>query len=141
MEFRFVFSNNFTIGSFFRTKDRVPDSVSSNLVYKFQCPNCHVRYLGVTTRSFKIRITEHLGKSYRTGLYLGRMPFSAIRNHSLDEDHPFSEMDFTILARFSNSEDALLGEKILISKQNPELNIYIYIYNISNRFMPWKAAP
>ena len=51
------------------------------------------------------------------------MKFSAIRDHSHETDHPFSEKDFTIIARFNNSEDATLGEKILIGKQNPELNI------------------
>ena len=70
VEFKFVFTNGFTIGSFFRTKDRIPESVCSNIVYKFECPNCHVRYLGVTSRALKIRIHEHLGKSHRTGLYL-----------------------------------------------------------------------
>ena len=123
VEFKFVFTNGFTIGSFFRMKDIIPESVCSNIVYKFECPNCHVRYLGVTSRALKVRIHEHLGKSHRTGLYLNQMKFSAIRDHSLETDHPFSEKDFTIVARFNNSEDAILGEKILIGKQNPELNI------------------
>ena len=66
---------------------------------------------------------EHLGKSVRTGKFLQRMSFSAIRDHCRDKDHFFSDRDFEILARFNNIFEALTGEKLLIKKIQPQLNI------------------
>ena len=122
IDFKFVFKNDFTIGSFFSVKDKVPDSVCSRVVYEFNCPSCSARYIGCTTRSFKIRTLEHIGKSFRTGLYLSKMPFSAVRDHSTEHDHPFSDKDFKILARLQNNEDTFIAEKLLIKKLTPELN-------------------
>ena len=122
VNFKFVFNNDFKIGQMFKLKDRIHDSMCSNIVYKFSCPSCNARYIGCSTRAFKIRIFEHLGKSFRTGQYLNKMSFSAVRNHSHSLDHPFSERDFIILARFRNDVDTFIGEKILINKMNPSLN-------------------
>ena len=122
VNFRFVFTNDLKLGSFFRMKDRIHDSMCSNVVYKFSCPSCNARYIGCSTRAFKIRVFEHMGKSFRTGQWLNKMPFSAIRSHSHAQDHPFSEKDFTILGKFRSEGDAFISEKLLISKMNPELN-------------------
>ncbi|MEL6606368.1 MAG: reverse transcriptase domain-containing protein [Cyanobacteria bacterium J06614_10] len=122
VNFKIIFTNNYTIGSFFRIKEKLPDSVCSNVVYEFNCPSCSARYLGCTTRSFNIRVLEHIGKSFRTGQYLNKMPFSAIREHSHTEDHRFSRDDFKIAARFNTTDETLIGEKILINKHKPELN-------------------
>ena len=123
VEFRVTFTNDFKVGSFFNFKDRVPEPLCSNIVYKFTCPSCQARYLGCTSRSFKIRIFEHMGKSHRTGNFLQKMSFSTIRNHSHEQDHPFTERDFEIVARFRGPGEALLGEKLLIKRDNPELNL------------------
>ena len=123
VDFRITFTNEFKISSFFNFKDRVPDSLCSNIIYKFTCPSCQARYLGCSSRSFRIRVFEHLGKSYRSGKFLHRMAFSAIRNHSHEKDHFFTEKDFEIVARFRSHREALLGEKLLIKKENPELNL------------------
>ena len=125
VDFRIIFTNNYTIGSFFGNKDSVPDSVCSNIAYEFECPSCNARYIGCSSRAFKCRVMEHIGRSYRTGQYLNRMPFSSVRNHSQESDHPFSDKNFRILARFSSNQEALMGEKILISKEKPALNINI----------------
>ena len=122
IDFRFVLTNNFTIGTFFKTKDRIPDDVCSKVVYEFNCPSCPARYIGCTTRSFKIRTFEHIGKSFRTGMYLTKMPFSAVRDHSMEQDHAFSDKDFKIIARLQNAEDTFIAEKLLIQKLRPELN-------------------
>lgn len=123
INFKIIFTNEFRIGSFFNHKDRMPDLMCSNIVYKFTCPSCTAGYIGCSSRSFKIRIFEHLGKSYRSGRLLNTMPFSAIRDHSHKEDHSFSVSDFEIIAKCKNSKDALLCEKLLINKYKPELNL------------------
>ena len=59
--FKIVFTNEFKIGNFFHHKDRIPDQLCSNIVYKFTCPGCQARYVGCSGRSFKIRMFEHMG--------------------------------------------------------------------------------
>ena len=54
-------------------------------------------------------------------MYLNKMPFSAVREHSLEKDHAFSDKDFKIIARFQNDEDTFISEKLLIQKLGPEL--------------------
>ena len=121
-DFRFVFVNNFKISSFFKVKDRIPDKVCSNICYKFVCPSCNARYVGCSTRAFHIRLMEHTGRSYRTGQKLLSPPFSAIREHSREFDHQFSNNNFEIIARLRTSSDSFLAEKILINDLKPELN-------------------
>ena len=111
IDFRFIFTNSFTVGSFFKIKDRIPDSVCSNIIYQFDCPSCGARYLGSSARSYKCRILEHIGKSFRTGEFLNKMPFSSIRNHSHEKDHPFNENNFKILQHCTSHQEALIGEK------------------------------
>ena len=41
----------------------------------------------------------------------------------MDHDHGFSEKDFDIIARFQSDEDTLIGERILIDKLKPEINL------------------
>ena len=50
------------------------------------------------------------------------MPFSAVRDHSLEEDHAFSDKHFKIIARLPNADDTFIAEKLLIQKLRPELN-------------------
>ena len=63
-----------------------------------------------------------MGRSFRTGEILNRMPFSSIRDHSHQEDHIFGERDFKIVCHFNSMQEALLGERILIERDEPELN-------------------
>ena len=123
INFRIVFVNDYKIGSFFNFKDSVPKPLCSNLVYKFTCPSCKARYIGCTSRSFKIRVFEHIGKSYRSEKFLQKMSFSAIRNHSREMDHAFTDNDFQIIAKFRSQTDAFIGEKLLIQKLKPEINL------------------
>ena len=94
----------------------------SNIVYKFSCPCCNARYVGCSSRHLKIRVFEYMGKSYRTRNYLNKLSFSAVRDHSHENDHPYSENDFEIVGRFGSEQDAFIGEKIIIQQINPELN-------------------
>lgn len=122
INFRIILTNNFKLSNFFNIKDKIPDLVTSNIVYEFNCPSCASRYVGASARALKIRVSEHLGRSHRTGTILQKPPFSAIRDHSHTYDHPFSINDFKIIAKFSNSTDTFIGESILIQKNNPDLN-------------------
>ena len=50
------------ISSFFSTKDAMPSTLRSGVVYKFKCAGCNACYVGQTTRHFDTRVHEHLHK-------------------------------------------------------------------------------
>lgn len=122
IKFNIVFVNSYNINSFFKMKMLLPSELCSNIVYIFNCPRCNARYIGSSTRWFKHRILEHMGKSIRTSLPLSRPSFSAIRHHSQTEDHPFTHSDFKILSSTPNRLDLLILESLHTHKMKPELN-------------------
>ena len=81
MDLRVILTNKNTIGSLFRFKDQVPMACRSSVVYLFSCASCDASYIGSTKRSLHCRVEQHLGRSYRTGIWLSRPDPSLIRNH------------------------------------------------------------
>ena len=58
------------VSSFFSTKDKIPVSLRSHVVYKFTCACRNASYVGETARHFDVRVHEHLyKKSQPTGVY------------------------------------------------------------------------
>ena len=53
----------------FSTKDPIPTSLRSFVVYKFICGRCNSSYIGETTRHFNVRIKEHLGRDKQSHVY------------------------------------------------------------------------
>ena len=122
IRFHFIFCNNFTVGSFIKNSSFLPQDLRSSVVYLFTCPQCALRYVGSTSRWLKHRSLEHRGLSIRTGLPLTKPSFSAIREHSLSEDHPYTSQDYTILSQNSNRLDLLISESLYIDRMRPTLN-------------------
>ena len=120
--FRFVFRNNFKIGSFFNHKDKLPSPICSNIIYSFKCLLCNKQYIGSTTRQLQCRISEHLGVSVRTGLPTANTPNSAIFEHREVTGHRINSDQFSILKSCSNKWDVRLLEALYIKKEWPELN-------------------
>ena len=91
-------------------------SLVSSLIYKFDCNKCNSIYVGKTTRHLAVRISKHMGVSYRTLLPLSSSPFSAIRKHVNISDHEnYSIMpeQFKIIARDQNDFELLIKESLL----------------------------
>ena len=118
---RVILHNNNTIAKFFPFKDRVPDALRSLVVYKYSCGMCNATYVGKTKRHFESRICEHLGVSFRSG-DKGVPPYSSIREHALDEDHPIDRSAFTVVARAANEFELDAMERLMIQSLNPSLN-------------------
>ena len=65
VDVKFFFTNH-TIGSFFKFKDKVPQTLRSMVVYRYECGSCNAAYLGKTSRNLFMRIHEHRGYSFRS---------------------------------------------------------------------------
>ena len=117
-----VFTNTFSINSFFRHKESLPPNLVSSIVYLFKCPTCNSRYVGSTCRQFICRVDEHLGISTRTKRPLASPPFSNIREHSLRNNHPMSHNDFSIITKCNSPIDTRIMESLTIKLTKPTIN-------------------
>ena len=125
LDIRTVFINNYTIGSFFKIKDRIPISMRSSVIYNYTCGGCTASYIGKTTRNLSIRIREHKGLSYRTGRMLSKPMNSSIREHSHEHDHAIDKENFQVLDTSNFDSDLLILESLWIwKKKRPTLNDY-----------------
>ena len=66
IQLKFAFNNIHKVKSFFKFNDRMPASLCSNIVYKYECYTCQEFYIGGTTKHSKIRFFQHLSFSPRT---------------------------------------------------------------------------
>ena len=122
INFRFVFTNTFTIGSYLKKSTPIPFDLRSSVVYLFSCPSCSARYVGSTSRWIKHRISDHLRRSFRINCPLSNPQYSAIREHSHNSDHLFTYTDFEILNSTPFRSDLVTLESLYISKLKPGLN-------------------
>ena len=118
VDFRFIFTNPFTISSFFKFKYRIPTELIPNVVYTFNCSSCKPRYVGETERNLTHRISESKGVSVRTNRLLANPSFSAIREHAHTHDHPFSSIDFSILQVASTQVTQNYGNLYILNNLN-----------------------
>jgi hypothetical protein len=120
---KIAFNNPFKVSSFFpNSKERLPVQLKSKFIYKFQCGTCNSTYVGYSIRLAKTRFYEHLGRSSRTELPLGRPMYSAPREHSDNMDHPIHVNNFSIIAHGKTQEDLQILESLYIHTENPDLN-------------------
>ena len=131
INFQFVFVNHVTIGSLLKEKSLLPVDLNAMLVYLFTCPQCGLRYVGSSSRWLKHRILEHRGLSIRTEFPLVKPSHSAIRDHSLSSDHPFTNRDFEILTFASNRLDLVISESLMIRRLKPALNGNLSSFQLS----------
>ena len=109
VECNIVFTNNYNIYTFLKKRESFSSELCSSIIYMFTCPSCNTRYIRSTSRWFKHRILEHMGKSIRTGLPLTKPSFSAIRQHSHTQDHHYTHSDLKILSASTNRLDLLIS--------------------------------
>ena len=124
LDVRFVFKNTFTIGSFFKCKDKVPDLMCSDIIYKYNCSSCNAGYIGSSIRTLHQRVSEHRGVSFRTNKFISNPSHSEIRNHALQADHVLKVENFSILDTVRNRNNLRILESLYIFKMKPSLNSY-----------------
>ena len=121
LDFHFILVNNFSIGTFFKTKENLPFDLRSNVIYKYEGDVCQSSYIGSTSKQSKVRFSQHFGISHRTSLPLSSQIQSSIRDHCLEEDHRMKTSNFSILKTTSNPDLRIL-ESLYIKSMKPNLN-------------------
>ena len=118
---RVIFKPKYLMKNLFKFKDAIPPELHSSVVYKYQCCCCTATYIGKSKRQFRVRIFEHLGRSIRTNRQLSKAPFSAIRQHAEDCDHPIHLDSFSILSSRSSTMELNVVESLLTLRDKPSL--------------------
>ena len=103
-----------------RFKDRIPDLLKSNVVYKYECAQCDASYVGETTRHLRTRVAEHKGVSARTGKPVNRS-HSNILEHAMITGHIILDQNFKIITT-TQSDVLKISESIHIKEKVPSLN-------------------
>lgn len=95
-------------------KDILPSSCHRCVVYKLNCINCNVSYIGQTGRQLRKRIAEYK-----------RLPKNAdklsVDKHRLNLNHDF-DWDNPIILQEERLYKRLIGEMLFIRKQNYGFN-------------------
>ena len=79
-------------------------------------------YVGSTSRTLKVRASEHRGISSRTGMPLTKPPQSSIRDHCEQCSGDVLFSDFSIISSHSGWLDLRISESLFIHKIKPDLN-------------------
>ena len=123
VNFRIVRCNRFTIGSFFKHKDSLPMMSRARVIYNYSCPQCGAGYVGSTSRTLHVRVSEHRGISPRTGIPLSSPSHSSVRAHAEQTcSAPVRASDFSILCNSPDKTSLLILESLYIFKLKPPLN-------------------
>ena len=122
IDFSFFFKQNQTIGSCLQSKDRLPEEMRANIIYKYSCDSCQGTYIGSSIKQAKVRFHQHFGLSHRTSYPLTNPVHSNIRNHCLESDHQMKFSNFSVIDQ-SSSSDLRVLESLYIKKLTPNLNI------------------
>ena len=117
----FYFKCSNKIRSYFPLKDRTPVLMSSGVVYKYSC-DCSQSYIGSTAVNLYIRISQHMGLSYRTGNELSRPPKSSIREHTVRCGNIITKDKFTVIDRESEESSLRILETLHIKRIKPRIN-------------------
>ena len=96
----------------------------SNTVCKFSCSSCSATYYGETCRQLSVRVGEHWLVSPLTGKKSKSKKPTAVNNHMLFCNHIVSIDDFKMLASSNTDFHVKVKEIILISLDEPILNLF-----------------
>ena len=85
----------------------------------------------MTTRTLGIRVDEHKGVSFRTGVRLTSPPHFAVREHSESCGAAVDIDSFRVLSTSSYELDLRILESLFIFKTKPDLNNQLSSYPLS----------
>ena len=113
------------MSNFFKFKDRIPESLQSHLVYKIQCAECNLCYIGLLERHFKVRSYDHMGLSILTNKPIKGVD-TAMKTHWRSKNHHIIMDSISVIDRDKNSFHLRIKESLLIKRDQPILNNNVY---------------
>jgi hypothetical protein len=123
VKFVIVFKNHRTIGSFFRSKERLSERLRAGVVYQYSCDRCKSSYIGSTCVQFLMRQCQHAGLSHRTFFPLNTTTKSSIRDHCKNSQCTFKNTNFKIIDSLSGGiHDLRILESLHITTVKPKIN-------------------
>ena len=120
---KLIFKSSSRISNFFQFKDKMLYCLRSNVFYKFSCGRCNATHYDKTCRHLSVRVGEHSGVSPLTGKKSKSIKSAAVKDRMLSCDHYVSIGDFKILATSDSDFHVKVKESLLISRDEPILNI------------------
>ena len=120
MSGRTQFKSPRRLSSRFKFKERFPNLMCSNVIYKYKCSGCDATSYGETKRHLIIRCREHLG--INTAGQKIKSNFSSIGDHISKSGYKASFDDFEIISKTDNHFDLLIHESLLIKQDTSSLN-------------------
>ena len=125
---RVIFQTYNRLRNYFHFKDSVPETLQSDLIYKFSCGSCTASYIGKTYRHFKVRVSEHQGVFPRTGKPVKGILSTSLRDLILVCDHK-------VVHEASSRYILELKESLFIKRDRPSIKI-ISVAKLDKRNYP-----
>jgi hypothetical protein len=112
VDFRFAFKSHSTISRNFSFKDSIDKDMKSKIVYRINCLDCEMFYVGKTKRQFKQRKIEHK-----------LLDNSSVHKHMTEENHRIDWDDMQVIDTARDDRRLLLKEMLHINNLKPQLNV------------------
>ena len=97
----------------------------SHQVYKFECTGCDSSYVGLAERHTFVRISDHLGTSWRTNKPIIGVQ-TEIKDHIHTRNCKISLDNFKIVSQDNDSMRLKIKESLFIKRDRPNLNKMVY---------------
>ncbi|EZA57529.1 hypothetical protein X777_02063 [Ooceraea biroi] len=101
-----------------RGKDCIANSKKMGVVYRINCSDCNVCYIGQTKRHLEERIKEH-----RSDIKKDPDCWSVVSQHSASNGHCFDWQNINILHQETHLRKRLLAEMIFIKRHEHTINL------------------
>jgi len=130
--FDIAFSVPNTLNRFIkRGKDTIEPMSQNDCVYKIECSNCDMTYVGQTKRRLCTRLKEHIADiNKKKGLLL------VVSNHILEHNHEMKWSETTILDIEPSFTKRRVSEMVHIKKQKNALNKQSDTDLLSDAYLP-----
>lgn len=132
-----IFKSQFRMSNMFQFKDKIPFNIRSFVVYQFKCSSCNASYIGETTRHIKVRMCEHLAKSFCTenDMKPDTTKSTSVTKHChLTNKHKNDYSSFKVIGQAENEFHLKIKESLLVQRNRPSINkqedsIPLYLFN------------